>query len=333
MKNMQKSWIKTLLLTLFGLTTFLAISTVTFAVAPVMQTTKYQDVNGDGRVDTILITYDASLTTCGTVALTDYSAYVANDITGSLLTGGSLICNDTTETVTITLGTIGNANITSHATAPTITYTGAAGKLTDGSANAITLTNQAIADGAGPVVTALNVQDTSNNGILDTIALTYSESLADTASGANGFVISSAANHGACAAAVADPAASASLTVASACTNVLTSVGDLIATFTANAGIKDAANNNSPTKTFTVTAGGGGQPAITDNAKPILTAVAAGTSAGANTIAFTYSEVITATNGASTTSKGDLTTEGQFIGLGTLPQETSKSLPEKYHIG
>lgn len=60
---------------------------------------------------------------------------------------------------------------------------------------------------------------------------------------------------------------------------------------------------------------------------PVLMKVVAGTSSGANTIAFTFSEPMTACNGASTTTCGNLTSVGTIAGLGNFGTNGNIKVP------
>lgn len=268
---------------------FFAQVVVVSADAPTLVEAGYIDEDGNGRVDKIVLTFDQVITTCSTITLADFT-FVANDITGAALTGGvGSTCSGDNEDVTLVLGTAGNAGITSHSTAPTIAYTRTTTVIQNAEElNAANFEATEIDDAAGPVVTALNVRDSSgNDGILDTVVITYSENLTNTAAGANGFDVSTdGGSHGTCNTESADPAVSTALTLTFTCTGVDTSLTGFTVAFTANEGIVDAAGNESPSKTFTSAS----SPAITDQAKPILVSIVKSTSSNKNTLTLTYSE-------------------------------------------
>ena len=97
------------------------------AVAPSGFTSQtYEDSDGDGTVDQVVIVIDGSedLTTCSVTDAeveTDW-IYIGNDIGGSLASSEEAhSCDLTTETVTLKI-TDANENITGHTTAPTIAY-------------------------------------------------------------------------------------------------------------------------------------------------------------------------------------------------------------------
>lgn len=69
-----------------------------------------------------------------------------------------------------------------------------------------------------------------------------------------------------------------------------------------------------------------------DQANPVLLSVAAGTSSGANTLTFTYSEPVylggcTSSNTVSSATCGDLTTAGTFVGLGNFATDGTIVVP------
>lgn len=220
----------------------------------------YLDNDANGTVDRTTLIYTENVTY--TYQDADWTA-VANGLTGYDVTG----CTACTNVSTVILTATANAGLTgvSGGTEPTLAYT-AGNVIADATANnAANFTATSLTDGAAPQVTAISMTDSNGNGIIDRFDATYSENLANTAAGVNGFVVSSASDHGACGAASADPAVSTALVITSTCTNVFTAVGDLTVTFTANAGITDAASNQSPSKVFN----SGSTPALTDNARPI----------------------------------------------------------------
>lgn len=241
--------------------------TATDDAAPIVASQKYIDANGDGQVDGVELTLTENQTTC-TAEVGDF-AYTAGDITSSDLTGGSVAC--LTNKVTLTLGTAGDFGITSHgAGIPTIDYTDdVAREISDVGGHQLATFGAAVnlADGAGPVVTVISITDVTGDGVIDQANLTYSENLQNTVGGANGFDVTSVADHGACAGETADPAVSTALALDFTCTNVYTAVGDLNVEFTANAGVLDAAGNQAPTVTLTVASV---PVAIDDAAKPVM---------------------------------------------------------------
>jgi len=142
---------------------------------PSFVSANYSDTNNDGAVDTLSITFNEAIGT-NTASIGDFT-YVANDITSSALSGGSNN-GETATIITLTLGTNGDAGITSHATAPTLAYTFSSGALQDSSGNqAGNFTAQNLADGAAPVISSFEYQDNDSDGKVDTVRFNMSETL------------------------------------------------------------------------------------------------------------------------------------------------------------
>ncbi len=153
--------------------TFTATS-ATDGAAPVYSSAEYQDTDSDGDVDTVEITWsEAIATNAGSVG--DFT-YVANDLTSSDLTGGSN-GGETAAAMTLTLGTSGPANTTSHTTAPTLAYTFSSGAIADSAGNqAVNFTAQNLSDGAAPLLVSSDpANDDANVSKNDDITLTFSE--------------------------------------------------------------------------------------------------------------------------------------------------------------
>lgn len=186
------------------------------------------------------------------------------------------------------------------------------------------------ADGAGPVAMAGVTQDSDGDGKVDSLKLTFSENIDDSLMSN----YSAVANYTPATLAVAIVSGEAVDFDADAVDNDVLYVGftedatgacdstaqtgcdtdevDQDITWTgASATIADAAANNAANVSSATVL-------EYDSSSPVLVKVVAGTSSGANTIAFTYSEAVTVTNGASSATCGDLTTAGTFAGLGTF---------------
>lgn len=186
------------------------------------------------------------------------------------------------------------------------------------------------ADGAGPVVMSGVTQDADADGKVDSLKLTFSENIDDSLMSN----YSAVANYTPSTLAVAVVSGEAVDFDADAVDNDVLYVSftedatgacdstaqtgcdteevDQDITWTgASATIADAAGNNTANVSSATVL-------ESDSSSPVLVKVVAGTSSGANTIAFTYSEAVTVTNGASSATCGDLTTAGTFVGLGTF---------------
>lgn len=152
------------------------------------------------------------------------------------------------------------------------------------------------ADTTAPTITALEVQDSDDDGIIDIIALTFSETTADVAAAANGFNVTSASNHGSCTGESINPdGADLTLNLTVSCVSAYTAVGDMNVVLTSNVNMKDTAGNQLATVTFT----SGSSPAITDGAEPVLLTVspADGSTGNARTasVVATFSEPMNTT--------------------------------------
>ena len=137
--------------------------------APAYVSSAYKDMNTDGTIDRLDITFSETVTlnewddadwtiTAGTVALTNETAGVA-------------VGADVRLTLT------GTVNVTGGAMAPTVAYTAAGGtsnSVNDGTNNTGNISAQNITDGAAPIIISI-ATDTSSGADITTI--TYSEAV------------------------------------------------------------------------------------------------------------------------------------------------------------
>lgn len=170
---------------------------------------------------------------------------------------------------------------------------------------------------AAPTMTAV-ASDQTADGTIDRIVITFSEpvSLVDGNAG-NGFT-SLALGNG-CTIANLDYANASTTTLTlsnlTGCTAGNTALTPSV-TYTAVAdcttasSICDAALANQMVNSTTTNA--------TDGASPVLMSVALATVSNRNRMTFTYSEAMTITNGASTSTKGDTTLSGTVAGFGSF---------------
>jgi hypothetical protein len=247
-----------------------ATFTATDAAAPVVVTKVYEDSDSNGTVDRLTLTISEEATT-QTAVLGDF-AYVANSITGSALASGTLSYPSTT-TIRLVLGTAGNANITSHTTAPTLAYTdGGATAVADIAGNQLaTFAASNLSDVAAPVVVSATFYDaTSNDGKLDKITVVYSEALSAVSNGAADWAISSAANFSTLTEGSVicnSGAASSTQCIYNFTTaTVKTSVGDLTLAYTAGTSSVTDGTNTAVPKTINSAS----SPAFTDGAAPVV---------------------------------------------------------------
>ena len=162
---------------------------VTDGVAPALLSRETLDTDGNGKIDTIRLTFSENLNdnTSGlTVAVAGYT------VTGYSSTCGSSTANDTIICALLTEGATPDTNAT-----PTIQIT-SNGTLADSAGNLVVTEGSATAatDRAGPVVISARYDEGSAGVSDDILSLTFSESLSgatiDTTAGgsANDFVLS-----------------------------------------------------------------------------------------------------------------------------------------------
>lgn len=156
--------------------------TASDGAAPVALNATYRDTTDDGRVDRVDVVYSE-----------DVSGSSYSDGDWSITSSGTVdIAKDGDGTVSgseVRLNVTGAANTTGGSTAPTLDYSGSS--VTDGpnDAPAQTLTMQ---DGAAPTFAGLTTVDADSNGTVDTLNVTFTESVASGSVEAADFSIDSA---------------------------------------------------------------------------------------------------------------------------------------------
>jgi len=153
--------------------------------APTVSTRKTQDLDDDGQIDAVQITFDSSIAD-STAIRTDWSpsGYTTLSLTGTLgsvsfvngiATGSS--ANDSIIYLALT-----ESGSIDTGTTPNLTYT--AGSLTDLAGNSLANTGSiTTTDGVKPVLIAtdpIRVLDVDANGIADSVKIIFSEGLAST---------------------------------------------------------------------------------------------------------------------------------------------------------
>ena len=138
----------------------------------------YSDTNNDGIVDRVRITFDENVIGCNYDA-SDWSVtnVGSNGISLASVTGVS--CTTSDANLDLTVSITGNAKITGGGPNPTISYANA------GTLNSIILasgaltakSNMNIADGAKPLIKTFSYEDSNNNGKIDHILVTFTESV------------------------------------------------------------------------------------------------------------------------------------------------------------
>lgn len=122
-------------------------------------------------------------------------------------------------------------------------------------------------DNVTPTFTSLTIEDSDFDGIIDNVAIVFSENIADAAVGSRGFNITSAANHGTCTDESIDPDGTSSLDLSVTCTSAYTAVGDMNISFAASNTMVDDAGNQVETNAAISGA------SITDGADPVIMSV------------------------------------------------------------
>lgn len=183
-----------------------------------------------------------------------------------------------------------------------------------------------VIDSVKPVPVSATFYDTNNDGKLDTISVIWSEApLTPVADGSADWAITSAADF-------ADltedtvkcnsgGAAGNECIYNFTTSTVKTDVGDLTLEYDGTS-VTDGINTaNSITFTSAST------PAFTDGAAPVLVSIAKSKAADHNILTFTYSELVNGTNGASSSTSGDITTAGTVAGFGSFATPGDASVP------
>lgn len=287
MENKITQWVTRLLISAMAISSFAFMSNVSFAAVPTLSSAVYTDGDSNGRVDTIVLTFNQTIATC-TATVADF-ALVANDLTGAALAGGSVSCTGADAAVTIDLGTDGPALTTSHTTAPTIAYTDDAGREISnaGAEQAASFGAGNISDGAAPVYVSSAYKDLNANGTVDTVDVTLSEvPVLDEWDDADWTVSTAGSITLANETAAAVSGSGIRLTV-SADANETGGATSPQFTYTANGGtansVHDAAGNNT---------GNIAASSISDSAQPILLSATFGNTSNKNTLAVIYSEAM-----------------------------------------
>lgn len=160
--------------------------TLTFsdsAIAEIKSFT-YQDGDGNGRIDRVLITFTESLHSLSVLRPTDLTFTNVGDFTGAAFGSGTTdVITGTTTTATIVFGTEASVVDTKEDS----------GNIAISSQNGFTLTDQALngnivltpqtqasfMDGAAPVYVSSKTIDNNQNGTIDHVRVVYSEPISD----------------------------------------------------------------------------------------------------------------------------------------------------------
>ncbi|MFA6305609.1 MAG: S-layer homology domain-containing protein [Candidatus Gracilibacteria bacterium] len=243
---------------------------------PIIKTVTTEDTDENGFIDKITYTWTEIVDT------DDGAAPVFADLPATVLPDGQAMTGATGITdpagalaVVVATGVTGQLGVNTAAGSTAISgdlstkWTDMAAPIANEPDSSEATGHETIVDGAAPIVIVVNMIDDDENGSVEGLELTFSESLAGKAPGANGLAVDSSSNHGSCTGENADPEVSPLLTVGFTCSGLYTAVGDLTLTLIANDGIEDSSGNDSPTKAFT----GVSTPHIDDDANPIIKTV------------------------------------------------------------
>ncbi len=222
--------------------------------APVRTAMVMQDVNANGKVDQVSVTFSEAL-----VASTDTAPWTIANVPS----GGTLSSVSTAGAVaTLTLSEGAAAADTSLGSFTVALATSATG-IRDAAANLSSFAAAAPTDGAKPVLVTLTMLDTNANGKVDRVTAVFSETLASYTAGNAPWTLANVPSGGTLAS-VAVATTTATLTITEGAGAANTAVGTFtVALATSATGIRDAAGNQS---SFGATA-----PA--DGAAPVRTAM------------------------------------------------------------
>jgi hypothetical protein len=193
------------------------------------------DVNANGKVDQVAITFSETLATY-TAAKTGWTLTSAPS--GATL--ASVSASGTTATLTLTEGA---SAATTALGSFKITLATNAGGIRDAAANLTSWAATAPTDGAKPVLLTLNMNDATLNGKVDQITAVFTEPLGTYTAATAPWTLTGVPSGGTLAS-VAVAASTATLTITEGAGAADTTVGSLTAAMVSNAaGVKDAAGN------------------------------------------------------------------------------------------
>ncbi len=202
--------------------------------APVRTGMVMQDVNANGKVDQVSVTFSETL-----ASSTDTSVWTLANVPS----GGTLATVSTSgavATIAITEGA-GAAN-TAVGTMTVALVTGASG-IRDASGNLSSFAAAAPTDGAKPILVSMTMQDTNANGRVDHVVAVFSEPLASSTLTSPPWTLASVPSGGTLAS-VSTSGTNATLTLTEGAGAADTAVGAFTVALATNAnGIRDAANN------------------------------------------------------------------------------------------
>ncbi len=270
-------------------------------IAPVRTAMVMQDVNGNGKVDQVTVTFSETLASSTNTAQWALANVPSGGTLASVATAGAVA------TLTITEGA--GAADTSVGSFTLALSTNAAG-IRDASNNQSSFAATAPTDGAKPALVSMTMQDTNANGKVDHVVAVFSETLAAYTAGNVPWTLANVPSAGTIASvAVAGTTATVTITEGAGAAN--TAVGSFtVALATSGTGIRDAAANLS---TFAATA-----PA--DGAAPVRTAmVMQDTNANGKVdhVAVTFSETLASSTDTTSWTLANVPSGGSLASVAT----------------
>ncbi|MDT4989531.1 MAG: hypothetical protein QOI74_3625, partial [Micromonosporaceae bacterium] len=256
----------------------LAATAPTDKAAPARLTMAINDVNGNGRIDQVALTFSEPLDTY-TAGVTPWTLAAAPS--GATL--NSVSASGNTATLNLTEGTgVASTAVGSF----TVALAANAAGIRDAAGNQASWTATAPADGAKPILLTLTMTDTNFNGKVDHATAVFSETLSTYTAGATPWTLKAVPSGGTLTS-VAVATTTATLTLAEGIGAADTTVGSFtLAMATSATGVRDTAGNLASFATTT--------PA--DGAGPVALAVSStgGASTGkieaGDTLSVTFSE-------------------------------------------
>lgn len=212
-----------------------AAAAVNIVFAPVVQTVQMRDVNGNGKVDSVVVTFDEALAT--------YSAGIAPWTLANVPSGGTLF-NVTVSgsTATLAIAEGGGAANTAVGTF-TVALAANASGIRDVNNHTASFAARAPTDAAPPAVQALTAIDSNANGKVDRVSMSFSEALAPYSAGNTVWTLANVPSAGTLAS-VGVTSPTVTLTITEGAGAVDTSVGAFTVSLAAGAtGIRDAVGN------------------------------------------------------------------------------------------
>ncbi|MCR9253617.1 MAG: Ig-like domain-containing protein [bacterium] len=149
--------------------------------APAITDFEYRDNNEDGQIDRVLVTFSETLDAGSVLSANDLNITNVGDFTSAAFgTDGTDLITGSVGSVEITLGTASTVQDTEDGTTNFAVSTQNGFSLTDGTNTNTTLaaqTHATVTDGAAPVITDIEYRDNNEDGQVDRVFLTFSETL------------------------------------------------------------------------------------------------------------------------------------------------------------